>query len=223
VTTTPETSDRPGASGTPDAPDLILASASPRRAELLARVGLRLRVLPADVDETARTDEAAGEYARRVCADKLAAVAARLEGLPEAGLPLLAADTVVVLDRAILGKPSGPEQAAEMLRRLAGRRHEVMTAYRVQRGTAVAERAIVTSVSFRLLAPEEITAYVDSGEWQGKAGGYAIQGIAALFATDIRGSITNVVGLPLAEVVADLRAVGGLPAWPPRAFGGNPP
>jgi septum formation protein len=211
----PTDSPRPGL------PDLILASASPRRAELLARVGLRLRVMPADVDETPRADEPAIEYARRVCAEKLAAVAARLENQPEAELPLLAADTVVVLDRAILGKPTGPEDAAEMLGRLAGRRHDVVTAYRVQRGAAVAERAVTTAVSFRLLAPDEITAYVESGEWRGKAGGYAIQGIAALFATEIRGSITNVVGLPLAEVVADLRAVGGLPHWPPPGFGGN--
>jgi septum formation protein len=186
-------------------------------------VGLRFRVVPADVDETPLPDEAAGEYARRVCADKLAAVAARLEGQPDAALPLLAADTVVVLDRDILGKPSGPEEAADMLRRLAGRRHNVMTAYRVQRGTAAAERAVTTVVHFRLLMPEEIAAYVDSGEWRGKAGGYAVQGIAALFATEIRGSITNVVGLPLAEVVADLRAVGGLPTWPPPGFGGNAP
>jgi septum formation protein len=205
----------------PDLPDLILASASPRRAELLARVGLRLGVLPADVDETPRADEPAIEYAKRVCAEKLAAVAARLENQPELGLPLLAADTIVVLDRAILGKPAGPVEAAEMLGRLAGRRHEVVTAYRVQRGAAVAERAVTTTVSFRLLAPDEIAAYVESGEWRGKAGGYAIQGIAALFATEIRGSITNVVGLPLAEVVADLRAVGGLPHWPPPGFGGN--
>jgi septum formation protein len=206
----------------PDLADLVLASASPRRAELLARVGLRFRVVPADVDETPRPEEPAVEYARRVCADKLAAVAARLEGEAEAALPMLAADTIVVLDRAILGKPSGPEEAADMLGRLAGRRHDVMTAYRVQRGAAVAERAVSTVVNFRLLAPEEIAAYVASEEWRGKAGGYAIQGIAALFATEIRGSITNVVGLPLAEVVADLRAVGGLPGWPPRAFGGNP-
>jgi MAF protein len=123
----------------PGLPDLILASASPRRAELLTRVGLRFRVVPADVDETPLPEESAGEYARRVCADKLAAVAARLDGQPEAALPLLAADTIVVLDRAILGKPSGPEEAADMLRRLAGRRHDVVTAYRAQRGAAVAE------------------------------------------------------------------------------------
>jgi septum formation protein len=219
VSQTPTTPDPPSPG---DLPDLILASASPRRSELLTRVGLRFRVVPADVDETPLPAEPAGEYARRVCADKLAAVAARLEGQPEAALPLLAADTIVVLDRAILGKPSDPEEAADMLRRLAGRRHDVVTAYRVQRGAAVAERAVTTVVNMRLLAPDEIAAYVASGEWRGKAGGYAIQGIAALFATEIRGSITNVVGLPLAEVVADLRAVGGLPNWPPPGFGGNP-
>jgi predicted house-cleaning NTP pyrophosphatase (Maf/HAM1 superfamily) len=94
-----------------------------------------------------------------------------------------------------------------MLRRLCGRRHEVITAYACSAAAAV-ERAVTTAVTFRLLAPAEIDAYVASGEWQGKAGGYAIQGIAALFATELRGSLTNVIGLPLAEVVADLRAAG---------------
>jgi septum formation protein len=134
---------------------------------------------------------------------------------------VLAADTIVVAGGRILGKPSGAEDAASMLRQLAGRRHEVTTAYRVQRGAAAAERAVSTAVTFRLLAPAEIDAYVSSGEWQGKAGGYAIQGIAAVFATELRGSLTNVIGLPLAEVIADLQAVGGLAGWPPASFGGG--
>ena len=108
-----------------------------------------------------------------------------------------------------------------MLRRLSGRRHEVITAYHIlHRGTALA-RAVTTVVTFRLLSPAEIEAYVASGEWRGKAGGYAVQGIAALFATELRGSLTNVIGLPLAEVVADLRAAGALPGYPPAAFGGG--
>ena len=106
-----------------------------------------------------------------------------------------------------------------MLGQLAGRRHEVITAYRIQRASAATERAVSTTVKFRLLASEEIAAYIASGEWQGKAGGYAIQGIAAVFTSEIRGSFTNVVGLPLAEAVADLRALGGAPRWPPPGFG----
>jgi septum formation protein len=200
--------------------DLVLASASPRRAELLARVGLRFTVSPADIDETPRPDERPADYVQRMATEKAAAAAARLQGTAALEtLPLLAADTIVVLDRRILGKASGPEEAAEMLGRLAGRRHEVTTAYRIVHGTAAVERAVTTQVTFRLISPAELAAYLASNEWQGKAGAYAVQGIGALFATELRGSITNVVGLPLAEVVADLRAVGGLPAWPPPGFG----
>jgi septum formation protein len=198
--------------------DLVLASASPRRAELLARVGLRCEVRPADIDETPRPDEKPADYVRRMAEEKTTAAQARL-GPDLAGLPVLGADTIVVLDRRILGKAGSPEEAAEMLQRLAGRRHEVTTAYRIVRGEIVIDRSISTSVSFRLIAPDELAAYIASGEWQGKAGAYAVQGIAALFATDVRGSITNVVGLPLAEVVADLRAAGGLLSWPPAGFG----
>jgi septum formation protein len=213
----------PALPASPDALDLVLASASPRRAELLARVGLRFVVRPADIDESPRPDERPGDYVVRMASEKASAAAARTEEAL-AQLPLLAADTIVVLDRRILGKPSGPEEAAEMLGRLAGRRHEVTTAYRIVRGATAVERAVTTLVNFRLLSPAELAAYLASGEWQGKAGAYAVQGIAALFATELRGSFTNVVGLPLAEVVADLRAVGGLPGWPPPSFalGGVP-
>jgi septum formation protein len=196
-------------------PDLVLASASPRRRELLERIGLRLRVAPVDLDETPRPGESPRPYAQRLAAEKCAAAAGRLGE----ELPVLAADTVVVLEGNIFGKPADAAEAASMLERLSGRRHEVVTAYHIRhRGTAV-ERAVTTAVTFRLLAPVEIAAYVASGEWQGKAGGYAVQGIAALFATELRGSLTNVIGLPLAEVVADLRAVGALPHYPPPAFG----
>jgi septum formation protein len=201
------------------AADVVLASASPRRKELLERLGLRLQILPAAIDETPRADERPADYVRRMAAEKCAAIAA-VTGLdPE--LPVLAADTIVVAAGQILGKPTGPEDAAGMLRRLAGRRHEVTTAYRVQRGRAAAERALSTTVTFRLIAPAEVDAYVAAGEWDGKAGGYAIQGIAAVFASEIRGSLTNVIGLPLAEVIADLQAVGGLGGWPRPAFGGG--
>jgi septum formation protein len=205
---------------TPDF-DLTLASASPRRAELLQRLGLRLQVLPAGIDEAPLADERPPAYARRVAADKLAAVLAQAPGVADRA-PVLSADTIVVLGNRVLGKPAGPEEAAEMLAALAGRRHEVMTAYRALHKGQAAERLVTTAVSFRLIGPEEIGAYVASGEWQGKAGGYAIQGIAAVFASEVRGSFTNVVGLPLPEAIADLRAVGGLARWPVPGFGAAP-
>jgi septum formation protein len=201
-------------------PDLILASASPRRRELLERLGLVLRVEPIDLDETPAAGEAARPYAARLAREKGAAAVARLGGDDPA---VLAADTVVVLQGEIFGKPRDRTEAAAVLRRLAGRRHDVVSAYAVHFRGALVERAVTTTVSFRLLAPEEIDAYVDSGEWQGKAGGYAIQGVAAVFASEVRGSLTNVIGLPLAEVIADLRALEALPRYPPPAFGGNPP
>ena len=201
-------------------PDLILASASPRRRELLERMGLVLRIEPVDVDETPAAGERARDYAERLAGEKGDAALARL-GRQAAFLPVLTADTVVVLGADILGKPADREQAAAMLRRLAGRRHEVMTAYRAHFGGRMVARVVSTGVSFRSLDPAEIQAYLDSGEWQGKAGGYAIQGIAGAFAIEVRGSFSNVVGLPLAEVIADLRALEALPAYPRPGFGGG--
>jgi septum formation protein len=200
-------------------PDLVLASASPRRRELLERIGLVLEVTPVDLDETPRPAESARPYAVRLAAEKCAAAFAR-RGSDE--LPVLAADTVVILEGEIFGKPADAAEASRMLQRLSGRRHEVVTAYHIRHRGAEVARAISTAVSFRLLAPAEVDAYVASGEWQGKAGGYAVQGIAALFATELRGSLTNVIGLPLAEVVADLRAAGGLASYPPPGFGAAP-
>lgn len=198
------------------APDLVLASASPRRRELLERLGLTLRIEPVDIDEAVRPDESPRTYTERLAAEKAAAGVARMGGDT---IAVLAADTTVVLGRDIFGKPEHETAAAEMLRRLAGRRHEVVTAYDIRhRGTTVA-RAVTTAVTFRLLGSDEIDAYVASGEWRGKAGGYAIQGIAGAFATELRGSLTNVIGLPLAEVLADLRAAGALASYPPPAFG----
>jgi len=195
-------------------PDLLLASASPRRRELLERVGLSLRVSATDVDETPREGEAAGDYVRRMAADKLAAARA---AAPTA-LPVLAADTIVILQGRILGKPRDREDAAQMLGRLAGHRHEVTTAYRIALGAREIDRAVTTTVALRLLDPRELEAYLACGEWQGKAGAYAVQGVAAAFVTELRGSLTNVVGLPLAEVLADLRALGALPAYPPARY-----
>jgi septum formation protein len=199
-------------------PDLILASASPRRRELLERLGLLLRIEPVDVDETPAAGEKARAYAQRLAAEKGDAALARLEA---AVLPVLTADTVVVLGDDILGKPANQDEAAAMLRRLAGRRHEVMTAYRAHFAGRMVERVVSTGVTFRSLDPAELRAYLDCGEWQGKAGAYAIQGIAGAFAVEVHGSFSNVVGLPLAEVIADLRALQALPGYPPAAFGVN--
>jgi septum formation protein len=204
----------------PRAPDLVLASASPRRRELLEQLGLVLVVAAAEIDETPLPGERPADYVRRVAGAKCDAVA-RVRAGTSPELPVLAADTTVVVAGEILGKPTDADDARRMLARLAGRRHEVSTAYRIRAGENVVERIVTTAVAFRALAPAELDAYVASDEWRGKAGGYAVQGIAGAFVTDLRGSHTNVIGLPLAEVLADLQAAGALPRWPPAAFGAH--
>lgn len=202
------------------APDLILASASPRRRELLERVGLRLAVMPTEIDESVRAGEAPADYVRRIANEKAAAAVQALADRPAllAETPVLAADTTVIVDGRALGKPTDDADARSMLMALAGRRHEVTTAYRIVLGKREADRAVTTTVAFRLLDPREVDAYVAGGEWRGKAGGYAVQGVAAAFVTDLRGSPTNVIGLPLAETLADLRALGALPRYPGERF-----
>ena len=198
--------------------DLVLASASPRRRELLEQLGLKLEVTPANVDETPLPSERPAEYVRRVAAAKCDAVAAtRAPELPV--LPTLGADTIVIVDDQILGQPRDEDDARRMLLALGGRRHDVTTAYRVSFGGRTLDRAVTTTVSFRSLQPAEVDAYLACGEWTGKAGGYAVQGRAGAFVTELRGSHTNVIGLPLAEVLADLQALQALPAYPPAAFG----
>ncbi|HEX5272242.1 MAG TPA: Maf family protein [Gemmataceae bacterium] len=205
---------------TPDLVDLILASASPRRRELLERLGLVLEVAPADVDETPHPGEKPVDYARRVAAAKCDVVA---EGTGAGrALAVLGADTTVIVEDAILGKPADDADARAMLARLCGRRHEVVTAYTLRFGDRRLERAVTTLVAMRALQPSEIDAYVASGEGRDKAGAYAVQGIAAAFVTELRGSLTNVIGLPLAEVLADLLALGALPRYPPPGFGVTP-
>jgi septum formation protein len=180
---------------------LILASASPRRRELLERVGFAFAVAPADVDEREQPGEPPAEYVRRIAGAKAAAVNA-----PNAWV--LAADTTVTIDGQILGKAATPDEAADMLRRLSGRTHQVLTAF-VVRGPTVVERLVATDVTMIELPDATIAEYVASNEWRGKAGAYAIQGIAAALVREIRGSVTNVIGLPLAEVVAALAEAGG--------------
>jgi septum formation protein len=205
------------------APDLVLASASPRRRELLERMGLSLVVAAADVDETPLPGERPADYVRRVAGSKCDAVVEARSPAVAAGLAVLAADTIVIAAgdvNQILGKPADADDARRMLTRIAGRKHEVATAYRIRVGERTVERTVTTIVSFRALSPAEIDAYVASGEWHGKAGGYAVQGIAGAFVTELRGSHTNVIGLPVSEVLADLQALGALPGYPPPGFGG---
>lgn len=176
---------------------MILASASPRRAELLAAAGFRFEVAPADVDETPQAGEPPAAYALRVARDKAAAAAGALAGR---ALIVLAADTVVAIDGQILGKPADEPDAARMLRLLSGRLHEVHTAVVVGDGARVQHAVVTTRVRFQPLSEPEIAWYVASGEPDGKAGAYAIQGLGARFVEWIEGSWSNVVGLPIATV-----------------------
>ena len=193
--------DATATTGTAGMPRLILGSASPRRAELLAQIGIVPdEIRPADIDETPHRNENPRDYVRRMAAEKAAS-------LPAArGDIVLAADTVVTAGRRILGKPADRTEAGEFLRLLAGRRHRVMTAVALRRDETRWLRLVETIVRMRPLAGAEIAAYLDSGEWQGKAGGYAIQGRAGGFVNWISGSYTAVVGLPLAETATLLEA-----------------
>lgn len=191
-----------------DTPPLILASASPRRAELLTAAGFSFVVDPAHVDESVQPGEPPEAYVLRVAAAKASRIASKLDrtstGQKSASI-VLGADTAVVLEGAILGKAETPEDAVGMLRRLAGATHSVYTAVvLVGNGSRVSE-VVHTRVHLLPLADDEIQRYVATGEPLGKAGGYAIQGRAARFVDWIEGSWSNVVGLPLATVRSLLR------------------
>lgn len=184
-------------------PSLILASASPRRLDLLRLAGLEPVVCPADVDESRRSDEAAVAYVTRLARDK-----ARCSPV-EPGCVVLAADTAVVLDAELLGKPRDPGEAVAMLRRLRGRTHRVSTGVAVVTpGGGLAETVVTTEVVMAPLSDAVIDAYVATGDPLDKAGAYGIQGRAAAFVVRIDGSWTNVVGLPLVETLDLLRDAG---------------
>lgn len=177
---------------------IILASASPRRRELLAQIGVTpSRIEPADIDETPHKGELPLAYARRMAAEKAALVSARF---PDAFV--LAADTVVYCGRRILPKAETEAQARACLALLSGRRHRVVTAVCAATGGRLRAKEAVTHVRMNRLTDAMIDHYIASGEWQGKAGGYAIQGLAGAFIPFINGSYSNVVGLPLAETAA---------------------
>ena len=183
--------------------DLILASASPRRAELLAAARIPFRVQPVEVDEDPRTGEDPAAYVERVAGDKARALVCR-----ESGAVVLAADTTVVARGEILGKPADDRDAIRMLELLSGREHVVLTGVALRRGPELVTLVERSKVRFLQLSPEEIAWYVATGEPRGKAGAYAIQGLASRFVERISGSYSNVVGLPVAQVYRLLCGMG---------------
>ena len=198
-------------------PRLVLASASPRREQLLRAIGLEFDVIAADIDESVVGDESPRRYVQRLAASKARAV---YDGLGERAASqrcvVLGSDTSVVVDDEILGKPCGPKEGAAMLRRLSGRAHEVMTGISGYDGTRLVADVVITAVHFRSLDDDEIASYVASGEGFDKAGGYGIQGIGSIFVRHLVGSYSGVVGLPLAETEALLRTLG-IDTWADRA------
>ena len=184
---------------------LVLASASPRRLDLLAQVGVAPdRVDPADIDETPLRDETPRRHALRLAVEKARAVAARAPGAL-----VLAADTVVAVGRRILPKAETPEQAAYCLKLLSGRNHKVLTGVAaIAPDGREASRLVETRVQFKHLSDAEQADYLAGGEWNGKAGGYGVQGVAGGFIIDLHGSYTSVVGLPLYETLNLLTGLG---------------
>lgn len=180
---------------------LVLGSASPRRRDLLAGIGVVPDLIsPADIDESPQKDELPRHYVERMAREKNTAIAS--DDL------VLTADTTVHAGRRILGKPDDAAEAARFLLLLSGRAHRVTTSVCLRHGQTFRQRTVETRVKIKRLSDAEISAYLRSGEWQGKAGGYAIQGLAAAFIPEIHGSYTNVVGLPLTETANLLMGLG---------------
>ena len=190
----------------PSSAVLRLASASPRRRELLASIGVTVEVRPVDIDESPRGGERPQAYVLRLAREKA------LAGAQLGTLPTLGSDTAVVCDQRILGKPADRAEAAAMLRLLSGRSHEVLTAVAVNGPAGLLEVCVSTRVVMREISDAECTAYWHTGEPFDKAGGYAIQGFAAIFVERIEGSYSAVVGLPLYETAMLLRRQG-VPLW----------
>ena len=184
---------------------LVLGSASPRRRELLAQLGLVPdAVRPPEIDEDPGRGEDPRAYCRRIAREKAEAMVLAPDEVA------LCADTTVALGRRILGKPADADEAAAFLRMLSGRRHRVITAVAVRQGDTLRLRDVVTAVRMKRLSEAEIAGYIATGDWQGKAGGYAIQGPAGAFIPWISGSYSAVMGLPVAEA-AQLLAAAGVP------------
>ncbi|MDB6062560.1 MAG: septum formation inhibitor Maf [Verrucomicrobiaceae bacterium] len=187
---------------------LYLASQSPRRRELLTQIDVAHRALKIDIDESRRVDESAEQYVQRLAREKAAAGWQHLHDAALPPLPVLGADTAVVLDDIILGKPTDADDARAILQRLAGRAHEVLTGVAVCGTDGVQVTMSRTRVWFRPLSAAEIDAYWLTGEPRDKAGAYGIQGRAAVFVERIEGSYSGVVGLPLFETAEQLRRYG---------------
>ena len=186
---------------------LILGSASPRRKELLAQIGIVPdAILPPDINEDPKPRELPRPYCARIAREKGLAVPCDAEDV------VLCADTTVALGRRILGKPKDAGEAAEFLTALGGRRHQVITAIAVRRGHRIWERESVSAVKMKRLSDAELNAYLAGGDWQGKAGAYGIQGAAGAFIPWISGSYTGIMGLPVAET-ASLLTAAGWPVW----------
>lgn len=204
---------------------LHLASRSPRRRELLARLGLDFGVLDPDVPEQRAPGEPPGDYVRRVAREKAGAGLLQVVAVPDA--VVLGADTEVVLDDEVFGKPRDADDATAMLRRLSGRTHRVISAVALVSASYEAQAVSVSEVTFDALDEARIAAYVAGGEPMGKAGAYAIQGSAERFVTHLSGSCSGVMGLPLYETARLLREFGmmarsgALPAHPPSVNGGG--
>ena len=188
---------------------LYLASQSPRRRELLARLGLPFDVIDVDIPEHPGPGEAAEDYVRRVAREKAGAGLLQVSASP--GACVLAADTEVVLDGRIYGKPVDAADAATMLRSLAGRSHRVLSAVYLVDAGREAEALSVSEVAFGALDEDLLAAYLDGGEWRGKAGAYGIQGAAQAFIAHLSGSHSGVMGLPLYETAGLLRGFGLAP------------
>jgi septum formation protein len=185
----------------------ILASASPRRVELLKLLGLDFSVLPSGADESFLQGESPMDHVLRLSGEKAGVIAATN---PDRWV--LGADTIVVINQEVLGKPGTPEEAGNMLRKLSGQEHTVYTGFTIRRTDAsiAVQDVIASAVVFRKIPEDEIAWYIHSKEPYDKAGGYAVQGMGAFFIREIRGSYTNVMGLPLCEVVDVLKEVGAI-------------
>lgn len=194
----------------PHATHLVLASGSPRRADLLSAAGFTFETVSVDVDETPGPDEPPDRYVRRLAAEKSARAQQVVRKTPSsAGDPIvLGADTTVVVDGEILAKPTGDEEGRAMLRRLSGRTHQVLTGISLRQGAYEIGRVESTDVDFLALDESDIDWYVRTGEGSDKAGGYAIQGFASRFIPRIAGSYSNVVGLPVSAVWELLAELG---------------
>ena len=193
----------------PEPLSLVLASASPRRKELLASLGIDFQIVPSQAEETLLPDESPRQHVMRLSREKALEVAHRKE-VP--GRWFLGSDTVVLRDETVLGKPADAAEASVMLRSLSGRSHQVLSGYAIydRNSGEMESEAVTTRVHFKELTDQEIAGYIATGEPFGKAGSYAIQGIGAFMIPAIEGSYSNVVGLPLCEVIATLERLGAL-------------